>query len=112
MILLLVVSGYFWVVLRDFANRNTIDSADSTVAWIGFSKDNVSRLAFLLTLLIPLGTAGLLAWNGIGTATSLYRRISYALAALAVALLIAIISSCHRTITGKRPNSAKDAIST
>jgi hypothetical protein len=32
MILLLVVTGYFWVVLQDFANRNTIDSADYSTA--------------------------------------------------------------------------------
>jgi hypothetical protein len=73
------------------------------VAWIGTSENNVSRIAFQLTLAVLCCAAGLLAWNGIGTAASTYGRISSVTAALAIVLLVAMISYRYVTIT--RPTS-------
>jgi len=108
-ILLLAVTAYFWVVLRDFAGQGTASGTDSTVAWIGSSKNFVSRIAFLLTLVIPLSTGVVLAWNGMGAAVSLYGRACYGVAVCAIAALLVIIAWWHYKITRRESPPALPA---
>jgi hypothetical protein len=98
-ILLLVVTAYFWVVLRDFASQGDGGGKDSTVAWIGISKNIVSRIAFLVSLLFPFGTGVILAWNGMSSATSIYARFLYGLTVLAITAFLAIIALLHQKIS-------------
>lgn len=108
-ILLLVVTAYFWVVFREFAETSSGTIADCPVAWIGTSEDRVARIAFQLTLVVLCCTAGLLAWNGIGTAASMFARTSYVAAAVAIVVLVAMISYRHLTTAARRRSASADA---
>ena len=106
MILLLITTIYFWVIFRDFVNRQTLGSGTLNVPWIGNSDDIVSRVVFYLTLFFPLYTAGYLAWIEIQSEEVLYRRVLYGLGPLAIAVLVIGIALRHMRITASR-NIAK-----
>jgi hypothetical protein len=110
-VLLVVITAYFWVVFREFANGGNLGHGVGKVPWIGSSDDIVSRAAFVVTLVIPVYTSTHLAWAGILSDGSLYVRLLYGLGPLVVSALVVGIISSHQKIRrgGKDSHESESA---
>jgi hypothetical protein len=93
-VIIMAVTLYFLVVLRDFSSRLTPDDKAWNVPWIGISPDSAARSAFLTSMLIVPSTVGYLAWRGVHTSSYLTAQLAYAGMFLASIFLVAGIFRC------------------
>jgi hypothetical protein len=115
MILLLALTGYFWVVFRDFVSRERTDEPTVNVPWIGCAKDRTSHLAFIVSLAFVFYTSVHLTWAGVHPEAmgelgvpifgiQLYnpKHLLYGLGLMTVAALLVAIFLDHRRISEPR----------
>jgi hypothetical protein len=120
-ILLLALTGYFWVIFRDFVSREMTDEPTVNVPWIGYAKDRTSRLAFIVSLAFVFYTSVHLTWAGVDSEVmgepgapifgiQLYnpKHLLYGLCLMTVVALLVAIFLDHRRISEPRlsPRSA------
>jgi len=100
--ILLVITGYFWAIFRDFSKRVRPGDIAWKVPWIGTSAEIVCRVGFAITLLAPTVTAAYLAWSAIKSEEVMLIQLIYGLAVLAVLAVTIGITTAHLAALGVR----------
>src|SRR5262249_16622091 len=95
--ILLVITGYFWAIFRDFSKHVRPRDTAWRVPWIGTSAEIVCRFGFAITLLVPTFAAAYLAWRAIKSEEVILIQLFYGLVALAVVALTIGIIRAHLT---------------
>lgn len=96
--ILISVLGYFLAMFRDFSNRVTADDKAWNAPWVGISTEQLSRVVFVLTMLLPIGVGIYLAWRGIHLDKPTYILMIYWLAPFAMIILTAAIMHTRLTV--------------
>jgi hypothetical protein len=91
-IIVLALEGYFFVVFRELSGRITSGDKAWDVPWIGISSDNVSRAAFVASMLMVLIAVGYLSWNGVKSTSNIWVIVLYGMGFMgSVAFVVAIL---------------------
>jgi len=87
--ILIALLCYFGIVLREFSLRVTPVDKAWNVPWIGTSRDILSQIAFLASLLFALFAVGYLAVRGAQPNPTIFGWLAYGLAAASAAAAFA-----------------------